>query len=390
MGPISLAIFFLAQAPGLQSPLQLRDGDRVIFLGDAVAESSQVRGDLETRLTSAFPEADVTFRNLAYAGDTLDGHALAAFDTPAQGYQRRLDLVREARPTVALLGFGANESWAGPDGLPAFTRSFERLLDDLQPLQLRETILVSPPRQENLGPPYPDPTSHNADLALYRDAIRDLASKRGLRFLDLGSSTGTDDRSIPPYPLTDDGLHPTDYGHWKLAQAVESSLSPPADDPPLVLTPTDGRLTATHTAARLPAPVPPQGSPPGSAWPSGLRVVRAPGLAPGRYTLLVDGHPTATADAPDWARGVSIDGPERDQVEQLRLAIASKNRLFFDRTRPQNDVYLFGFRKHEQGNNAVEIPQFDPLISDREALISSLRAPRPHTYELVRADEVKK
>ena len=48
--------------------------------------------------------------------------------------------------------------------------------------------------------------------------------------------------------------------------------------------------------------------------------------------------------------------------DSLLDAIRRKNRLVFDRWRPQNVTYLFGFRKHEQGQNAAEIPRFDPLI----------------------------
>ncbi len=52
----------------------------------------------------------------------------------------------------------------------------------------------------------------------------------------------------------------------------------------------------------------------------------------------------------------------------LRERIAAKNQLFFHQYRPQNETYLLLFRKHEQGNNAVEIEQFRPLIeqADRE------------------------
>ncbi len=53
----------------------------------------------------------------------------------------------------------------------------------------------------------------------------------------------------------------------------------------------------------------------------------------------------------------------------LRGLIADKNRLFFHRYRPQNETYLLLFRKHEQGNNAVEIPQFDPLIEAADEAI---------------------
>jgi hypothetical protein len=43
--------------------------------------------------------------------------------------------------------------------------------------------------------------------------------------------------------------------------------------------------------------------------------------------------------------------------------------LYFHRWRPQNETYLFGFRKHEQGKNGIEIPQFDPLVEAKEKAI---------------------
>lgn len=62
------------------------------------------------------------------------------------------------------------------------------------------------------------------------------------------------------------------------------------------------------------------------------------------------------------------------ELAPLRAAIREKNELFFHRYRPQNETYLFLFRKHEQGNNAVEIPQFDPLIEAKEKEIVKLKA----------------
>jgi hypothetical protein len=61
--------------------------------------------------------------------------------------------------------------------------------------------------------------------------------------------------------------------------------------------------------------------------------------------------------------------------------------LFFHRWRPQNETYIFGFRKHEQGNNAVEIPQFDPLVTQIETEIDKLKKPPVHTVQLVREDQ---
>ena len=58
--------------------------------------------------------------------------------------------------------------------------------------------------------------------------------------------------------------------------------------------------------------------------------------------------------------------------EGLRLKIVAKNQLFFHRWRPQNETYLFGFRKHEQGKNAAEVAAFDPLVAAAEAEIWKL------------------
>jgi hypothetical protein len=57
----------------------------------------------------------------------------------------------------------------------------------------------------------------------------------------------------------------------------------------------------------------------------------------------------------------------------LLKAIVAKNELFFHRWRPQNITYLTGFRKGEQGQNAKEIVQFDPLVEKAEKEIAELR-----------------
>jgi putative heme-binding domain-containing protein len=55
--------------------------------------------------------------------------------------------------------------------------------------------------------------------------------------------------------------------------------------------------------------------------------------------------------------------------ERLRETIVRKNHLYFDRWRPQNETYLLGFRKSEQGQNAKEIPLFDPLVRNLDEAI---------------------
>lgn len=67
----------------------------------------------------------------------------------------------------------------------------------------------------------------------------------------------------------------------------------------------------------------------------------------------------------------AISGPE---LAPLQKEVRKKDELFFNRWRPQNETYLFGFRKHEQGQNAKEIPMFDPLIQKADDKIQELKA----------------
>ncbi|RMG33069.1 MAG: hypothetical protein D6725_16505, partial [Planctomycetota bacterium] len=60
--------------------------------------------------------------------------------------------------------------------------------------------------------------------------------------------------------------------------------------------------------------------------------------------------------------------------DRLRELVRRKNEFFFHQYRPQNETYLRGFRKHEQGRNARELPQFAPLIERTEQQIFTLLA----------------
>ena len=61
---------------------------------------------------------------------------------------------------------------------------------------------------------------------------------------------------------------------------------------------------------------------------------------------------------------------QTNSVSELQSAIKSKNEWFFHRYRPQNETYLFLFRKHEQGNNAVEVEQMEKFVREGESKIA--------------------
>jgi lysophospholipase L1-like esterase len=400
--PRILAILTLALAPVASfaaDAFSLKDGDRVVLVGSTLIEREQSYAYWETALTERYPGA--TFRNLGWSGDTVWGVARASFDPPAVGYKRLVEHVLALKPTVLLMGYGTNESFDGAAGLPAFTKQLETFLDALAPTKAR-VVLLSPLRQEDLGRPLPDPAPHNKDVRLYADALRRVAEKRGHGYIDLYDLLGDGTKATPAAPYTDDGMHLTAYGYWRSASALEQGLG---------LKPTCWRITIDGTKAEaegaqvavsgplrfevtdavLPPPPAPKDAPKGAALPEAERVLRVKGLAEGKYVLKIDGQPVALASAAEWAAGVSLTrGPEFEQAEKLRAAIIDKNHQYFYRWRPANETYLFGFRKQEQGQNAREIPQFDPVVEKLEAEVAKLRVPAAHKYELAPQKVVEK
>lgn len=78
------------------------------------------------------------------------------------------------------------------------------------------------------------------------------------------------------------------------------------------------------------------------------------------------------AMVPAFLTALQVPAAAAPPPEGLRELVLEKNRLFFYRWRPQNEIYLFGSRKHEQGNNASEVQLFEPLVAEKEAAIQAL------------------
>ncbi|MGY8771143.1 MAG: SGNH/GDSL hydrolase family protein [Pirellulales bacterium] len=283
---------------------QLVDGDRVVFLGNTFLEREQRYGYIETQLTLAYSDKKVLFRNLGWSGDNVRGESRARFGNTAEGYahlQRSLELVK---PTVVFVSYGSNAGYQGKAGLAEFEAGYNTLLDSIDKYTTR-IVMLSPTPLEKLAAPLPDPAEQNARLAIYRDAIKDMAYKRGYLFVDLFDQLGTNlqrhqDKKVN---LTDDTMHLTAYGYWEASFPF-------------------AKLSGKDNAVAIRSP---------------------------------------------------MNAKQNEAVEKLRQTILKKNELFFYRYRPQNETYLYLFRKHEQGNNAAEIPLFDPLIEAQEKKIDKLK-----------------
>ena len=406
-GVVALGVLTSNALAAEQPRFQWKDGDRVVLIGDTFVERDQKYGYLEALITSQNPDKSITFRNLGWSGDTALGLSRARFGPPREGFEHLRDHVLALKPTVLIVGYGMAESFGGDAALPKFVSDLNTTLDSLALTKAR-IILLSPIAHEDLGRPLPDPAKHNESLAKYRDAVRKVAEDRSAWFIDLFDPTvSAHDYGIDP--LTENGIHPSAYGHWYFSSVIDMDLRKVKKEPTWdvridlrgekpgektsrtkikVTEASRERIRFKTNDANLPIALPAEGSPEAVIWLGSKRALRVTGLAPGSFSLSIDGKEVATADAGNWAKGVPIElGPEYDQAEALRSAINAKNLLYFYRWRPQNETYLFGFRKHEQGNNAREIPLFDPLVDAKEAAIAKLRMPVEHIYELRKMTE---
>lgn len=369
-----LLMLLAASAARAAEPFQFNDGDRVVLLGNTLIEREQRHGYWETTLSALHPDKDITFRNLGWSGDTVWGEARARFGGPAEGFKHLREHVAALQPTVILVAYGLNESYAGASGLPKFEKGLETLLDTLAVTKAR-IVMLGAARQEDLGKPLPDPAESNKNIRLYNESMRKVAEKRGYPFIDLYGLL-----EHGKTPLTDNGIHFTEYGYWKsaplVAQALCGRVLPRCGDIDHDGGPSGGRFEfQLETLPPLPGP--------GHAGPPFTQIMKYPGLKPGKYELLIDGKKVVSADAAAWVKGVQLPaGPDAAQVEKLRTTIVEKNQTYFHRWRPQNETYLFLFRKGEQGQNAKEIPQFDPYVAELEEEIAKLKVPAQRTYEL--------
>ena len=201
----------------------------MVLIGDTFIERDQQYGYLETVITLAHPDKNLTFRNLGWSGDTVRGLSRAGFDPPEAGFRELAKQLTATRPSVVIVGYGMADSFDGKEGLPRFTKGLEALLDLVSTMKAR-VVLLSPIAHEDLGRPLPDPAAHNRDLRLYRDAIRDAARRRGAGFVDLFDffeyqmthppriRTG----GVPPY--TDNGIHLTRDGYAAAAFFISQTL----------------------------------------------------------------------------------------------------------------------------------------------------------------------
>lgn len=239
-------------------------GERIVFIGNGLAERDVYYGHLETELHLRFPESQLFVRNMGRPGDTpafrphpsrvtqwafpgaekfhpeLNVHKGKGFFPMPDEWLAHL----QADTIVAF--FGYNESFDGPEKVANFEAELDAwvshtLSKSYNQKRAPRVVLASPIAFENQSAKrdLPNGDKENGNLSLYAGAIAKVAQKHGLTFVDLFNPTKALYAKSSKF-LTTAGFIPTEEGYQQIAAILADGLySPhprdPKADPSLVL-----------------------------------------------------------------------------------------------------------------------------------------------------------
>ncbi len=344
-----LALAFAGFALAVDAPLPLKDGDKVVLLGSTLFERASTYGYWEAAALARHPGMRIAFRNYAWSGDTVRCQARSYFGPPKEGFDRLKANLEREKPTAAVLCYGANESAAGPDGIVAFVADYKRLIEMVKASSPGvRLLLVSHPPRPGGKLPIPDQSAINKNIAHYNAASEKLAKQLGLAWSDFGGTFQLKEQH------SDDGATLAEFGYFVHQNAFANLF-----------------LAEPKQWHQIPA----------NPRADGRTIFVPPKFPPGKWRLVSPEGQLVMQVVAGKLLGESAPHGASSTGEKLLQAILKKERLVFNRWRPQNETYLFGFRKHEQGNNGVEIPQFDPLIAKADDEIAKLMKEPPYRLE---------
>lgn len=253
---IAVMVCALSAAVAQQPLVQLQKGDHIAIVGSGLADRQQHAAWLETFIHRAYPDLDLTVRNLGFSADEVSVKPRSADVPPTEWFlaMKKGDSTKPGEANViykAGTDFGAdvifaywgfNESFHGPEGLDKFKADLGKYLDAQKGAKYNgqtapRLVLFSPIAQEDLKDPnFSNGAANNANLELYTKAMAEVAKAKEVPFVDLFTPS-KEMFAKAGSPLTINGIHLTEEGDRQLAPVQFRALfgkEPPSLDDPLI------------------------------------------------------------------------------------------------------------------------------------------------------------
>jgi lysophospholipase L1-like esterase len=259
----SLALAVLTPAPRAEDKFFLRDGQRVVFLGDSNTFAGHYIAYLDAYLFTRFPDRKYDLINLGLPSETACGLSEPDHPYPRPDVHERLDrALAKTKPDVVVLCYGMNDGIYYPFSEKRFKKYQDGMRDVIERVKKAgaKVIVVTPPPfdpapiKDKLLPKTADKFSwmrpyegYDDVLQRYSDwllTLRDkgviVADAHGAILHYLAEVRETD----PKYSLSGDGVHVNPSGHWLIAQAILQAWDAPANVDAAVIDAMTGKATA--------------------------------------------------------------------------------------------------------------------------------------------------
>lgn len=206
-------------------PLELADGDVVVFQGDSITAGGRDRTDPGSMGSGYVGLIAESLRLPPVCGQPVDGGPIL-YNRGVSG-NRAVDLVDRweedclaLRPTVVSIMVGVNDTWRrydknDPTSVEDYERRYRIIIEQTLAVGAR-LILLEP----FLVPVRPEMWTWRADLDQRIAVTRALAEEFNTRLLCTdGIMAQAANEAGAPDLICRDGVHPTPLGHARLAQA---------------------------------------------------------------------------------------------------------------------------------------------------------------------------
>lgn len=225
-------------------PLEVKDGQRIVFVGNGLGDGFQRHGHFETYLQTAFAGKKLVLRNLCHPGFTAgfrphpSRHSQWAFPGAVafrpefnkhqgQGHYPTEDEWLKTLKADTVLGFfGSNESFDGQQGLEPFEGELKAWIDHTRTQKYNSNaapgiVLVSPIAPESWVENYEDRV---ASLTDYTATMAKVAAEKKVGFVNLFEMTKLSAEQGGSVVKTPYGVVPGDEGYRWLGRELLGKL----------------------------------------------------------------------------------------------------------------------------------------------------------------------
>ncbi len=228
--------------------VEVSKDSHIVLVGNNLCSRMMNYGHFETEIQLRFPDSAIIVRNLCDGGNTPGFRPHPGRVSPwafpgAEKFQTELarnsnsqghfespdEWLTRLKADIVLAFFGYNESFQGKEGLENFKAELKAFLQYAQIQKYNGTsfvqvVLVSPIAFQNLSEikDLPNGKKENANLALYTEAMREVAEKTRIPFVNVYSPTKK--WFEKGKQLTIDGSQLTDEGYAMLSKYLADKI----------------------------------------------------------------------------------------------------------------------------------------------------------------------